>query len=60
MITAANTIKAAAKIANYKHNLVDKISQEILESEKGDYETVECNNIVIGQAIKTLNELFPN
>ncbi len=59
MITAANTLKAAVKIARYKHTLVDKISQEILESEKGDYETAECNNIVIGHAIKTLNELFP-
>lgn len=59
MITAANTLKAAVKIARYKHTLADKISQEILESEKGDYETAECNNIVIGHAIKTLNELFP-
>lgn len=59
MITAANTIKAAVKIALNKHNLVEKISQEILKVEKADYETTECNNIVIGQAIKSLDELFP-
>jgi len=59
MITAANTIKAAVKIASNKHNLTEKISEEILKVEEADYETTECNNIVIGQAIKSLNELFP-
>ncbi|HAB54520.1 MAG: hypothetical protein A2315_16525 [Ignavibacteria bacterium RIFOXYB2_FULL_35_12] len=59
MITAANTIKAAAKVASFKHNLTEKISEEILKVEAADYETPECNNIVIGQAIKSLDELFP-
>jgi hypothetical protein len=59
MITAANTIKAASKIAGIKHNLAEKIAQEILNVENADYETTECNNIVIGQAIATLNNLFP-
>jgi len=59
MITAANTIKASTKIAANKHNLTEKISEEILKVEGADYETSECNNIVIDQAIKTLNELFP-
>ena len=59
MITAANTIKAANKIAGIKHNLAEKIAQEILNVENADYETTECNNIVIGQAITTLNNLFP-
>jgi hypothetical protein len=59
MITAANTIKAANKIAGIKHNLAEKIAQEIISVENADYETTECNNIVIGQAIATLNNLFP-
>lgn len=59
MISAANTIKASAVIAKAKHNLSDKIADEILSVEKEDYETSECNNIVIGQAIKTFDELFP-
>ena len=59
MITAANTIKAAVKIASNKHNLTEKISEEILKVEGADYETTECNNIAIGQAIKSLDELFP-
>ena len=59
MITAANTIKAAVIIAAYKHNLTEKIAEEILKVEEADYETTECNNIVIGQAIKSLDELFP-
>lgn len=60
MITAANTIKAAVKIALNKHNLIEKISKEILKVEQADYETAECNNIVIGQAINSLDELFPH
>lgn len=59
MITAANTIKALNRIANSKHNLIDKIAQEIMAVEDAEYETTECNNIVIGQAIKTLDDLFP-
>lgn len=59
MVPAANTIKAAVKIALNKHNLTEKISYEILKVEDADYETAECNNIVIGQAIKALDELFP-
>jgi len=59
MITAVNTIKSATIIAANKHHLTEKISEEILKVEGADYETSECNDIVIGQAIKTLNELFP-
>jgi hypothetical protein len=59
MITAANTIKAANKIAGIKHNLIEKLAEEIMSVENTDYETEECNNIVIGQAIKTLDDLFP-
>jgi hypothetical protein len=59
MITAANTIKAAVVIAAYKHNLIEKIAEEILKVEEADYETAECNNIVIGQAIASLGVLFP-
>ena len=59
MITAANTIKAAVVIAANKHNLIEKIAEEILKVEEADYETAECNNIVIGQAIACLGVLFP-
>lgn len=59
MITATNTIKAANKIAGIKHDLAEKIAEEILSVENAVYETTECNNIVIGQAIATLNNLFP-
>jgi len=59
MITAVNTIKAAVVIAANKHNLIEKIAEEILKVEEADYETAECNNIVIGQAIASLGVLFP-
>ncbi|MCK7520015.1 MAG: hypothetical protein MZV64_20970 [Ignavibacteriales bacterium] len=41
-----------------KHNLAEKIAQEILSVENADYETTECNNIVIGQAIATLTTIY--
>ena len=59
MISAANTIKASSVISKAKHNLIERIAEEILSVENEDFETSECNNIVIGQAIKTLDELFP-
>lgn len=59
MITASNTVKATVKIASFKHNLIEKIAEEILKVEKADYETAECNNIVIGQTIASLGVLFP-
>jgi hypothetical protein len=59
MISAANTIKASSVISKAKHNLTEKIAEEILSVENEDFETSECNNIVIGQAIKTLDEIFP-
>lgn len=59
MIAAANTIKAMKKIADTKHNLAEKIAEEVLSVENADYESDECNNIVISQAIKTLEDIFP-
>lgn len=59
MITAANTIKAVVKIADAKHNLAEKMAAEIIAVENADFETLECNNIVIGQAITALDKLFP-
>jgi len=58
MITAANVVAAAAKIARAQPQLRDKITQELLKVEKAKYQTDECRNVVLGQAVDTFNQFF--
>jgi hypothetical protein len=58
MITAANTIRGAAKIAAAKPALADRISKEILKVEGAKYKTPECRNVAIGHAIDSLDQFF--
>ena len=54
MITAANAIQGAVKIATVEKQLTDKVIRAILKVEQTHYQTDECRNIVIGHAIKAL------
>ena len=58
MITAANVIGGAAKIALAKPELTERITKEILKVEKAKYKTKECRNVAIGVAIESLDEIF--
>jgi hypothetical protein len=58
MITAANVIGSAAKIALAKPELADKIARQILKVEKAEYQTAECRNVAIGHAITSLGQFF--
>jgi len=63
MITAANIIGNSWKIALAKPELAEKITQEILEAEKAKYEnkgqvSPECNNVVYGHAIDSLEKFY--
>ncbi len=58
MITAANVVKGAAKIALSKLGLAEKISKELLKVEKAKYQTTECHNIALGHAIKAFDQFF--
>jgi hypothetical protein len=58
LVTAANVIGGAAKIALAKPELTDKIVKAILKAEKGRYRTAECRNVVLGHAIQALDQLF--
>ena len=60
MITAANTICAAGKIAATKPHLADRIAREILKVETVTYQTFECRNVEIGHAIKSFDIMFPH
>lgn len=58
MITAANTMAGAVRIAAANPELSDRIVKAILRAEKGKYQTDECRNIAIGHAMTALAELF--
>ncbi len=58
MIGAANTIGAAASIAQAKPHLADRMVKEILKVERASYQRPECRNVAIGHAIKSFDRLF--
>jgi hypothetical protein len=58
MVTAANVIKGAAKIALAKPKLTEKISRQLLKVEQAGYKTAECRNVALGHAIKSFDQFF--
>ncbi len=58
LITAANTIAAAAVMALAKPKLTTKIVNQILKVENSEYQNRECNNIAIGHTIVALDKIF--
>jgi hypothetical protein len=57
MITAANAIAGAAKIAKVHGHLTNRIVQAILQVESAVYKTDECRNVAIGHAILALGTM---
>jgi len=60
MVSAANAIRGAGQIARCRPDLLDRIIPAILEVERATYETPECRNVAIGQALDALSELGPS
>ena len=58
MVTAANVIGGATKIASAKPYLADRIAMEILKVEDAEYQTIECRNVALGHAIKSFDTFF--
>jgi hypothetical protein len=58
LVTAANTIGGATRIARAKPRLRSRITKAILDVERGRYRTSECRNVAIGRAIDALDELY--
>jgi hypothetical protein len=58
MITAANVVGGAAKIAVAKPELADKIARALLKVERAKYQTSECRNVALGHAIKAFDQFF--
>jgi hypothetical protein len=58
MITAANVIRGASRIARAKPGLADRIARKILKVSQAHYQTPECRNVAIGHAIVALGDFF--
>ena len=58
MITAANVIGGAGKIARAKPHLADKIARALLRVEKANYQTGECRNVALGHTIASFDLFF--
>ena len=58
MITAGNTIGAAARIAVAKPHLRERITRQLLKVKTAHYQTPECWNIVLGHAISAFDQFF--
>jgi len=60
LISAANAIQGAGKIAQCRPDLLGRIVPALLEVEDAAYETSECRNVAIGQTLDALRSLGPN
>ena len=58
LITAANVIAGATKIALAKSQLTERIVRELLKVEKAQYKTTECRNVALGHTIKAFDQFF--
>ena len=60
LISAANAIQGAGRIARCRPDLLNWIVPAILAVERATYETPECRNVAIGKALDALRELGPS
>jgi hypothetical protein len=58
LITAANTIGGAAKVARAKPYLVNQVVGVLLRVESAKYQTSECRNVALGHVLKALDLVF--
>jgi hypothetical protein len=59
LITAANVIGGAAKIALAKPDLTGCIVEALLSVEHARYRTPDCRDVALGHVIKALDQLMP-
>jgi len=60
MITAANVIGGAARIAAAKPYLAERIVKALLKVEHAEYATAECRNVALGHALDAFEIFFDN
>lgn len=57
MVSAANAIQGAGRMAATRPELLDRVIPAILGVERANYRTQECRNVVIGVALETCEQL---
>ena len=58
MITAANVIRHAPRLARAKPHWADRIAAEVLKVGRARYDTPECRNVAIGHAMLALGSFL--
>jgi hypothetical protein len=58
LVTAANVIVGATRIALAKPRLTDKIVEALLKVARARYRTRDCRNVATGHAIDALDQLY--
>jgi len=58
MITAANTVGGAGKIARAKPQFAGRIVRALFQVETANYQTPECRNVALGHVVKSLDLFF--
>jgi len=58
LVTAANVIGSAARIAQAKPHWAQRIAGEVLKVSRARYRTPECRKVAIGQAIDCFDQIF--
>jgi len=58
MITAANVIGGAARIAVARPRWADRIAREVLKVSRARYQTAECRNVAVGHAIEAFGQFY--
>jgi len=59
LISAANAIGGAGRIAVSRPDLLDRIIPALLATERATYETDECRNVALGHVLKVVADLGP-
>ncbi|MEW6251099.1 MAG: hypothetical protein AB1716_10665, partial [Planctomycetota bacterium] len=60
LISAANAIQGAGRIAQARPDLLDRIIPAVLAVERATYKTPECRNVAIGRALEVLEAVGPS
>ncbi len=60
MITAANVIGGAARIAAAKPYLAERIAKAMLNVQHAEYATAECRNVALGHVLDAFEIFFDN
>jgi hypothetical protein len=60
MITAANAVGGAGKIALAQPRHADRIVRALLKVEAANYQTPECRNVALGHVVNSLDLFFAN